>query len=175
MRESRHLGQIARLFHQPISKVRQTLRALREAGMLPGKRGGDLRPHHIADVVFGLCAEGIQASPRCVRELRLARLQDAADLPATAGEMLRAVIETLPKSPVLGDLDLDDGFLSVSDESVVIECLSLSGKRAVVRYGTPDETTSPTYQFKLNEIRELAEIVEAFNNENRKTQTHRAA
>jgi len=174
MRESRHLGQIARLFRRPISEVRQTLRTLREAGMLPGKRGGDLRPHHIADVVFGLCSEGIQASPRCVRELRLARLQDAADLPATAGEMLRAVIETLPKSPVLGDLDLDDGFLSISDDRVELQCLSLSGKRAVVRYGAIDAAASPIHKFNLNDIRQLVEIVETFN-ETGKTQAYRAA
>jgi hypothetical protein len=174
MRESRHLGQIARLFHQPISKVRQTLRTLREAGMLPGKSGGDLQPRHLVDVVLGLSSDGIQASPAHVRALKRLPLRDATDLPATAGEMLRAVIETMPRSPVLGDLDLDDGFLSVTDDGIDLECLSLSGKRAVVRYGAVNTSSSSIHRFQLNSIRELAVLVET-PYENRKTRTIRKA
>ncbi|MBP2560350.1 hypothetical protein J2857_003119 [Neorhizobium galegae] len=173
MRESRHLGQIARLFSQPISKVRQTLRQLREAGMLPGKSGGDLQPHHLVDVVLGLTSDGIQASPAHVRALRRLPLRDA-DLPGTAGEMLRAVIETMPRSPVLGDLDLDDGRMFIADNSIALECLSLSGKRSVVRYGDINGPTSRIHQFQLNDVRELATIVETFN-ETGKTASFRAA
>ncbi|WP_105419200.1 hypothetical protein [Neorhizobium sp. T25_27] len=174
MRESRHLGQIARLFSQPISKVRQTLRQLREAGMLPGKSGGDLQPHHLADVILGLTSDGIQASPAHVRALRRLPLRDAADLPATAGEMLRAIIETMPRTPVLADLDLDDGFLLVADDSIALECLSLSGKRSVVRYGDENGPNSRIHQFQLNSIRELAVLVETFN-ETGKTASFQAA
>ncbi|KAA9386913.1 hypothetical protein [Neorhizobium galegae] len=174
MRESRHLGQIARLFHQPISKVRQTLRQLREAGMLPGKSGGDLQPRHLVDVVLGLTSDGIQASPAHVRALRRLPLRDATDLPATAGEMLRAVVETMPRSPVLGDLDLDDGRLLIADNSIALECLSLSGKRSVVRYGDENGPTSHIHQFQLNSIREIAVLVET-PYEYRKTQTQRSA
>ncbi|CDZ60335.1 Hypothetical protein NGAL_HAMBI2605_09570 [Neorhizobium galegae bv. orientalis] len=142
--------------------------------MLPGKSGGDLQPHHLVDVVLGLSSDGIQASPAHVRALRRLPLRDATDLPATAGEMLRAAIETLPRSPVLGDLDLDDGRLLIADNSIALECLSLSGKRSVVRYGDEKTSRSPIHRFNLNDVRELATIVETFN-ETGKTASFRAA
>lgn len=163
MNESRFTEAIGARLGFRFSAVRQTLRSLREAGLVPGLRGGDLSPQHLPIVVLGLCASTYATAADTCNRLAALRLSDAADLPKTAGDALAAIVRILPKSPVLGGLDLDDGFLIIGGGQMTIEALSLAGKRAVVRYGTPDNTDNTLHRFPLNGIRELVKTMEAKN------------
>lgn len=160
MKESKYTEAIGALLGFRFSAVRQTLRALREAGLVPGLRGGNLKPQHLPTVVFGLCAPTFATAADTSSRLATLRLADAADLPSTAGDALAAIVRILPRSPVLGGLDLDDGFITVGSGQLTIEALSLAGKRAVVRYGTPDNNDNTLHRFPLNGIRELAKTME---------------
>lgn len=160
--ESRFAPNIATLLHQRMPHVRHTLRCLREAGITPGKRAGDLSIAHLADVIFGLTSPMLPAVAQHVRTLRnLVAADETASLPRLAGDAIGAIVAILPKSPVLGDLDLDDGFIAVGDDRVVIEVLSLTGSRAVIRYGAgaTSPQTSPIHRFALNDIRVLSTII----------------
>lgn len=160
MKESRYTEAIGALLGFRFSAVRQTLRALREAGLVPGLRGGDLQPQHLPTVVFGLCAPTFATAADISSRIADLRLSDAADLPKSAGDALAAIVRILPRSPVMGGLDLDDGFVIIGGGQVTIEALSLAGKRAVVRYGTPDITDNALHRFPLNGIRELIQTME---------------
>lgn len=160
MKESKYTEAIGALLGFRFSAVRQTLRALREAGLVPGLRGGDLQPQHLPTVVLGLCAPTFATAADTSSRLAALRLADAADLPKTAGDAMAAIVRILPRSPVLGGLDLDDGFVTVGNGQVTIEALSLAGKRAVVRYGAPSSTDNTLHRFPLNGIRELIKTME---------------
>ena len=136
MKESKYVGVIAAALGQPISHVRQVLRSLREDGQIPGIRGGDLNTEHLAAVITAVTVDLIKdAAPRA-RSLGALPLHSAADLPSTAGAMLTRLVHTIVASPVLADFDLDDGYLHIGHDSIVLECLTLSGRRACVRYGS---------------------------------------
>lgn len=160
MKESRYTEAIGALLGFRFSAVRQTLRALREAGLVPGLRGGDLQPEHLSMVILGLCAPTYATAADTCHRLAALQLADAADMPMSAGDALTAIVRILPRTPVLGGLDLDDGFLTVGNGQVTIEALSLAGKRAVVRYGAPDNTNNTLHRFPLNGIRELIKTME---------------
>ncbi|WP_421580098.1 hypothetical protein [Shinella sp. M31] len=161
MAESKYTGVIGALLNHRFSHVRQTLRSLREAGLIPGRRQGDITARHIGDIVLALTAPTFPGAPDHVHRLRCLTLRSAADAPATVGHLLHALVDTLPSSPVLGDLDLDDGWLGISADCVELECLSLTGKRAVVRYGAEDaQPSSPITRVPLNGLRKLATAIE---------------
>lgn len=160
MKESRYTEAIGAKLGFRISAVRQTLRALREAGLLPGLRGGDLRPDHLPTVILGLCAPTYATAAETYHRLAALQLADAADMPMSAGDTLAAIVRILPRSPAFGSLDLDDGFVTVGNGQVTIEALSLCGRRAVVRYGAPDNTNHGLHRFPLNGVRELAKMME---------------
>lgn len=175
--ESRFVPDIAACLHYRVTTVKHTLRALREDGLIPGKRVGDIHAKHIVDVIFGLTAPTLPRVACTTRTLRaMSAVDDTAGLPCLASNALEAIIAVLPKSPVLGDLDLDDGFISIADDRIQIEALSLTGKRAVIRYGAGITTplTSPMHRFELNDVRVLAKII-GNRHENRKTGVRRAA
>ncbi|WP_165219537.1 hypothetical protein [Affinirhizobium pseudoryzae] len=160
MKESRYTEAIGVLLGFRFSAVRQTLRTLREAGLVPGLRGGDLQPEQLPAVILGLCAPTFATAADTYERLAALRLADAADLPKSAGDALTAIVRILPRSPVLGSLDLDDGFLTVGNGQMTIDALSLAGKRAVVRYGTSDNADNALHRFPLNGIRELVKTME---------------
>lgn len=136
MRESRFTGVIAATLGQPISHVRQILRALREDGQIPGIRGGDLQIEHLAAVITAVTADFVKDASGRARSLGALTLQSAADLPSTGGAMLTRLMSTIATSAVVADYDLDDGYLHIGDDSIVLECLTLSGRRACIRYGS---------------------------------------
>lgn len=160
MKESKYTEAIGALLGFRFSAVRQTLRTLREAGLVPGLRGGDLQPQHLPTVAFGLCAPTFATAADTSSRLATLRLSDGADLPKTAGDALAAIVRILPRSPVMGGLDLDDGFVILGGGQMTIEALSLAGKRAVVRYGEPDSTDNTLHRFPLNGVRELIQTME---------------
>jgi hypothetical protein len=151
---------IAQATDRPISEVRQRLRALREAGLVPG---ADQRPRavHAARIALALATDNTTDAPALVSKLRTLPLQTPCSLPATAEGMLTRLIETVPRSPVLDDFDIDDGFVHVGDDSVSLECLTLAGHRVVVRYGEPFSGISHRVTILMTTIQKIAKAIEA--------------
>ncbi|MDB5575864.1 MAG: hypothetical protein JWR80_1040 [Bradyrhizobium sp.] len=160
MRESRYTSVIGAVMGYPYSWVRQTLRELREAGITPGIRGGDIRLEHIPAIVLALSSPRIKDASGRIKALQALPLRSVVDMPSTAGAMLAKVVATLPATPVVGDFDCDDGLLHISDHAVVLEVLTLTGNRCCIGYG-PDSAGAITKQttIPLQKIRSLAEAI----------------
>ena len=160
MKESKYTGVIAATLGQPISHVRQILRALREDGQIPGIRGGDLRIEHLAAMITAVTADFVKDAAGRARSLGALPLQSAAELPSTAGAILTRLISTIATSPVVADYDLDDGYLHIGDDSIVLECLTLDGRRACIRYGSgAPAIAATTTTFPLSALVALATAI----------------
>jgi len=138
--ERTHAAPLAEATGLPISHCRTMLRILREAELVPGAR---TRPaaSHIARIILALSSPTAERAVEAVRQLQGLRLASAADLPAMAEDCIAQLVATVPRSPVLADFDVDGGVLHIGDGELVLECLTLAGKRACIRYGsaTPNQ------------------------------------
>lgn len=130
------------------SSSRQLLRALREDGLVPG-HGDAPAAAAIANIVLALSADTIATAPKRVRALSPSPQTSTTNLPPTAGAMLAALLVARKTSPVFGDFDIEDGFLHLGATGIVLECLTLSGKRACVRYGADAEGISDATTISL--------------------------
>lgn len=132
---SQHLAQIT---GRSLPASRQMLRALREADVVPG-HGIPPTAENIASIVMALSADTVSAAPERTRTLRDLPLASVTSLPPAAGAMLTALLIARRAGPVFHDYDAEDGSLHLGASSVVLECLTLSGKRVCVRYGADTE------------------------------------
>lgn len=132
--ERAYSQRLAEIAGRGFSSSRQLLRALREAGLVPG-HGNAPTAADIANIVLALSAETIATAPKRARALSTLPQTSATGLPPTAGAMLAALLVARKTSPVFGDFDIEDGFLHLGATGIVLECLTLTGKRACVRYG----------------------------------------
>jgi hypothetical protein len=156
--EKRYAEAIAGSTGRAVSDARQMLRALREADLVPG-HGIAPKPEHVARIILALSADLQKSVAPTVAALQDLTVRTNVRLPPSAGGMLTLLVETLPRSPVFGDFDLDDGFLHFSAESVNLECLTLAGHRACVRYGAPFEGIAHTVTIPISTVRSLIAAV----------------
>lgn len=150
---------VARSVDMPVSAARQMLRALREAGLIPGN-GITPSAIHIARIVMALSSDTAKGAPERVNALRLLPLRTACGLPSTAEAMVARLVDTVSSSPVLDEFDIDGGSLQIGPFSIVLDCLSLTGKRAVVRYGgAPADAITTSTTIPISMVRKLAESI----------------
>lgn len=157
--ERKYQSSLARSAGRPISSARQLLRALREAGFVPG-HGAIPTSTHIARIIMALAADTAKAAPERVRALRLLPCRTACGLPSTAEAMLTRLVEIVDASPVLDEFDIDGGTLHIGPTWVTLECLSLTGKRAAVRYGdSAGDAVTASVSIPIATIREIANSI----------------
>lgn len=156
--ERQYAAPMAHAVGQTISACRQKLRALREAGLVPGK-GVPPQSKHVARIVLALAADTAKGGVERVNALRLAPLASPAELPGNAEGLLARLVEILPNGPVIGDLDLDDGILHIGETHLILEALTLAGKRACAVYGSRPEGVAVAVSIPLATIRTLAESI----------------
>lgn len=130
------------------SSSRQLLRALREDGLVPG-HGDPPTAMDAANIVIALSAETIATAPERVRTLSALPQTSTTGLPRTAGAMLAGLLLARKTGPVFGDFDVEDGALHLGPSCVVLECLTLTGKRVCVRYGADAAGISKTTTIPL--------------------------
>lgn len=146
--ERAYSQRLAEITGRNFSSSRQTLRALREADLVPG-HGETPTAANVANIVLALSADAIGKAPDRVRTLSALPQTSNTNLPATAGAMLAALLIARKTGPVLGDFDVEDGFLHLGPRCVVLECLTLAGKRVCVRYGADQLGISQTTTIPL--------------------------
>ena len=156
--DKRYALALARSAGRPVSNARQLLRALREAGLVPG-HGETPTSVHTARVVMALSADLVKNVVPTVTALRTLPITTPCGLPATAEAMLTRLIEILPHGPVFGDYDVDDGFVHIATDSVSLECLTLTGHRACARYGAPFAGIAHTVTIPVSSIRAIAAAI----------------
>lgn len=156
--ERKYSMALAHAAGRPTGQVRQMLRALREAGFVPGFDG---KPSsiHVARVILALGADLVKDAAPTVATLRVLPLRTPAALPPTAEAMLAELVAVLPASPVLSDFDLDDGLLHLAADSVTLECLTLAGHRVCVRYGAPLTGIASRTTVPINQIRKIIQAI----------------
>jgi hypothetical protein len=156
--ESKYTEIIAAQLGREFSTVRQTLRSLREAGMIPGRRHGDITAEHLPVIIIGLCSPTYAGAPDHVKSVKALRLTSNSCLPFTVGRLLTQIVKAIPASPAFYHLDLDDGVINLAEDRVELETLTLTGVRSVVRYGAgiSAPSTGQVHRVQLNAIRALA-------------------
>jgi hypothetical protein len=143
----------------PVSAARQVLRALRESGLVPGN-GIKPTSANIARIVLALSSDTARGAPERVNALRMLPLRTACGLPSTAEAMVARLVDTISSSPVLDEFDIDGGSLHIGPSSIVLDCLSLTGKRAAVRYGdAPADAITTSTSIPISTVRKLAESI----------------
>ena len=145
---------VAAITGLPESHCRQVLRAAREAAWLSSGRHPTIEPVHISRLLLGLASRRIADVAPTIAALRDMPLQATAGPSGTLEEALVALIVALPKSPVLGDLDISGGCLSIDPErrAVTWHVHDLLGRPAALRYAAepvpaPGIATSITIPF----------------------------
>jgi hypothetical protein len=157
--ERKYQVALARSAGRPISSARQLLRALREAGFVRGHHDTPT-PIHIARILMALSADTVTAAPDRVRVLRTLPLRTPCGLPTTVETMLTRLVEIVNVSPVMDEFDVDGGSLHLGPTWVTLECLSLTGKRAAVRYGDPiGDTVTASTTIPISTIREITNSI----------------
>ncbi|MGO4838972.1 hypothetical protein AB4144_42670, partial [Rhizobiaceae sp. 2RAB30] len=154
--DQKYAAVVARATDRSVSSARQSLRALRENGFVPGY-GANPSAVHVTRIVMAMSADTVKEVPERVAALRRLPLRSPAELPGLAETMIELLVDVFPTSPVLADFDLDGGSLHLGASSVTLEVLTLSGKRACVRYGTePSSAVRAATIIPLATIRKLA-------------------
>lgn len=139
---------LADITGRSFSSSRQLLRTLREAGLVPG-HGDAPTATNVVNAILALAADTIGTAPERVRALSALPQTSTTGLPPTAGAMLASLLIARKEGPVFGDYDAEDGWLHLGASSVVLECLTLTGKRACVRYGEGTPGISKTTTIPL--------------------------
>lgn len=132
--ERAYAQHLADITGRSFSSSRQLLRALREDGLVPG-HGETPTAADVVNIVMALSSDKISTAPAQARALSALPQTSTTGLPPTAGAMLAALLIARKTGPVFDDFDVEDGSLHLGPTSIVLECLTLTGKRACVRYG----------------------------------------
>lgn len=157
--ERAYSQRLAEITGRSFSSSRQLLRALREARLVP--RHGEIpTAADVASIILAISADTFVAAPERVRALSAMPQTSATSLPPTAGAMLAAFLIARKNGPVLGDFDVEDGFLHVGPTSVTLECLTLTGKRACIRYGADPAGISQTTTIPLPIVAKFTSLFE---------------
>ncbi|ODT27159.1 MAG: hypothetical protein ABS54_06325 [Hyphomicrobium sp. SCN 65-11] len=156
--ERAYAQHLADITGRSFSSSRQLLRALREDGLVPG-HGETPTATDIANIVLALSAETIATAPDRVRNLSALPQTSTTGLPQTAGAMLAALLIARKNGPVFDDFDVEDGSLHLGPTSMVLECLTLTGKRACVRYGADAAGISKTTTIPLPVVAKFSHLI----------------
>jgi hypothetical protein len=164
MSAERYASVIAAITSRPISEVRQRLRAARESGFLPSGRAVDLYAKHLARILIALACDRVADVGPTISALRVAKRQSSDGPGGDLESALSTLITTLPKSPVLGDLDVSTGHLAIDVErrEATLHVHDLFGRPLAVRYSPytmPPAGCSMQTQIPLAAVRELAKLI----------------
>ena len=158
--ESTHTQRLSEITRRAAPFCGYVLRSLREAELVPG-HGEPPTVANVANIVMALSAPTARSAPDHVRTLAALPQTSTSILPPTAGAMLAALLIARKSGPVFGDFDVEDGFLHLGPSNVTLECLTLTGKRACVRYGADPAGISQTTTIPLPVVAKFTSLFES--------------
>ncbi len=168
------MGAITR---RPCSIIKQRLRAAREAGHFPTGKEVTLQPRHIARLLFALACEHSTEVGLTINRLRTLPRQTPDGPPGDLETALSSLIDRLPQTPVIGDLDVATGHIAIDAEhgEVAWHVHDLYGRPTVVRFGREPVAPSAVATNVVFPIATLRELSRTFLNEKASHSAYSAA
>lgn len=141
----------------PASAAHEFLEALTAAGVLPTDEK-PLDASHVARIILASgTAPELAASQAEARSALKCRA--IGPWPRNAGELLTLLVQELPHTTSVGEFDLRDGFIVISNENVTLDCKNTNGNFIALRYGADFAGVTHDNPIPISTVQVLAKLL----------------